>query len=74
MLPVIIIGGFRSGIFTPTEAGVVATFYALIVSLFIYRELPLKHLPKVLLAAAKLPQLLCFGCRSQCNWLLNYCC
>lgn len=53
MLPVIIIGGFRSGIFTPTEAGVVATFYALIVSLFIYRELPLKHLPKVLLAAAK---------------------
>ena len=53
MLPVIIIGGFRSGIFTPTEAGVVATFYALIVSLFIYHELPLKHLPKVLLAAAK---------------------
>lgn len=35
LLPVIIIGGFRLGIFTPTEAGAVATFYALFVSLFI---------------------------------------
>ena len=52
MLPVIIIGGFRSGMFTPTEAGAVAAFYALFVSLFIYRELKLKDLYKVILAAA----------------------
>ncbi|CAD6096308.1 2,3-diketo-L-gulonate TRAP transporter, substrate-binding periplasmic protein [Escherichia coli] len=38
-LPVIIIGGFRSGLFTPTEAGAVAAFYALFVATVIYREL-----------------------------------
>ncbi|MBF6984858.1 TRAP transporter large permease subunit [Pasteurella multocida] len=53
LLPVIIIGGFRSGIFTPTEAGAVAAFYALIVSLFIYKELKFKQLYRVILAAGK---------------------
>ena len=53
LLPVIIIGGFRAGIFTPTEAGAVATFYALIISLFVYKELKVKDLYKVLLAASK---------------------
>ena len=37
-MPVIILGGIYGGIFTPTEASVVAVFYALIVGLFIYRE------------------------------------
>ena len=53
LLPVIIIGGFRLGIFTPTEAGAVAAFYALFVSLFIYRELKISQLYKVLVASAK---------------------
>lgn len=53
LLPVIIIGGFRTGIFTPTEAGVVAAVYALFVALFIYREMKLKDLYHVLLAAAE---------------------
>lgn len=53
MLPVIIIGGFRLGIFTPTEAGAVAAFYALFISLFVYREMKLKALYNVLLASAK---------------------
>lgn len=53
MLPVIIIAGLRGGIFTPTEAAVVAAFYALIVGLFIYRELKIAQLYKVLVAAAK---------------------
>ncbi|MDU8925082.1 TRAP transporter large permease subunit [Pasteurellaceae bacterium LIM206] len=53
LLPVIIIGGFRLGIFTPTEAGAVAAFYALIVSMFVYRELKFKQLYSVFLAAAK---------------------
>lgn len=39
LLPVIIIGGLKFGIFTPTEAAVVAAAYALVVGLFIYREL-----------------------------------
>ncbi len=53
LLPVIIIGGFRTGMFTPTEAGAVAAFYALIISLFVYRELKIKDLYKVLLNAGK---------------------
>lgn len=53
LLPVIIIGGFRLGVFTPTEAGAVAAFYALFVSLFIYRELKISQLYKVLVASAK---------------------
>jgi tripartite ATP-independent transporter DctM subunit len=39
LMPVIILGGIYGGIFTPTEASVVAVFYALVVGLFVYREL-----------------------------------
>ena len=53
LLPVIIIGGFRLGVFTPTEAGAVAAFYALFVSTIIYRELKLPQLYDILLASAK---------------------
>ncbi len=53
MLPVIIIGGFRSGIFTPTEAGAVAAMYALLVALFVYREMKFRDLFEVLFAAAE---------------------
>jgi tripartite ATP-independent transporter DctM subunit len=41
MMPVIILGGIYGGVFTPTEASIVAVFYALIVSCLIYRELDL---------------------------------
>lgn len=53
LLPVIIIGGFRTGIFTPTEAGVVAAIYALLVSIFIYKELKFMQLGGVFLSATK---------------------
>lgn len=53
LLPVIIIGGFRMKVFTPTEAGAVAAVYALFVSLFIYREIKIKDLYAVFLASAK---------------------
>jgi len=52
MLPVIIIGGLRGGIFTPTEAAVVAAVYALLVSLFIYREVKLRDLLQLFINAA----------------------
>jgi tripartite ATP-independent transporter DctM subunit len=48
LTPVIIIGGMVSGIFTPTEASVGATVYALILTMFIYKEVKLKDLPKIL--------------------------
>ncbi|CAM3553826.1 TRAP transporter large permease [Cytobacillus oceanisediminis] len=60
MLPVIIIGGLRGGVFTPTEAAVVAAFYALFVGLFIYRELKLDELYQVLIASAKTTSVVMF--------------
>jgi tripartite ATP-independent transporter DctM subunit len=53
LLPGIIIGGLKFGIFTPTEAAVVAAVYALLVGLFVYRELKLSQLYACALAAAK---------------------
>jgi tripartite ATP-independent transporter DctM subunit len=44
MMPVIILGGIYGGVFTPTEAAVVAVFYALIVGMFIYKEIKFKDL------------------------------
>ncbi|MED4599422.1 TRAP transporter large permease [Paenibacillus validus] len=52
LLPVIIIGGFRSGMFTATESGVIAVIYALIIGSFVYKELNFKKLRKVLLDSA----------------------
>ena len=49
LIPVIILGGIYGGIFTPTEAGAVASVYALIVGVFVYRELGWKDMPKVFL-------------------------
>jgi len=47
LMPLIIVGGIVSGIVTPTEAGVLAVVYALIVGLVVYRELKLTDLPRI---------------------------
>jgi len=52
MTPVIILGGIFSGIFTPSEAAVVAVNYALLVSLFIYRDLKLSDVYRILIRSA----------------------
>ncbi|MDH6593554.1 tripartite ATP-independent transporter DctM subunit [Variovorax sp. TBS-050B] len=52
-LPVIIIGGMKFGIFTPTEAAVVAAVYSLLVGLFVYGELKVRDLYRLTLAAGK---------------------
>jgi TRAP-type transport system large permease protein len=52
MLPVIIVGGLRFGIFTPTEAAVVVAVYSLFVATCIYRELKLNQLYDVFVSAA----------------------
>jgi TRAP-type transport system large permease protein len=54
LMPVIILAGLRFGVFTPTEAGVVAAAYALFVGLFVYRELTPRLLYDALLAAGRL--------------------
>lgn len=47
LLPIIILGGVMTGIFTPTESAVVAVVYALILATLVYRELSIKNLVKV---------------------------
>ncbi len=47
LMTVIIIGGIIGGFFTPTEAAMVAVFYAIIIGFFVYRELKLHMLPKI---------------------------
>jgi C4-dicarboxylate transporter DctM subunit len=50
--PIIIIGGILTGIFTPTEAAVIADVYALIITLLIYKEIKLTDLPRIFLKSA----------------------
>lgn len=52
MLIVIVIGGIYGGIFTPTEAGAASAVYAFVVSFFIYKDLKLKDLYRILLDSA----------------------
>lgn len=54
LLPFVIIGGMKLGVFTPTEAAVVAAVYAFFVGMFIYGELKIAHLRPALLAALKM--------------------
>ncbi len=60
MLPIIILVGLRGGIFTATEAGVVAVVYSLIIGLFVYREMKPKDIMKAFIAAAKMSAVVMF--------------
>ena len=60
VLPVIVVVGLKFGVFTPTEAAVVAAVYALLVSTLIYRELKLSQLYGLFLAAAKTTAVIMF--------------
>ena len=60
LLLVIILGGIYGGIFTPTEAAAVAAVYAFFVAVFVYRDIGLKDVPKVLVDAARVTVMLMF--------------
>ena len=60
LLAVTIIGGMKFGIFTPTEAAVVAVVYALLVGLFVYREIKVKDLYQIILSAGKTSAIVMF--------------
>jgi tripartite ATP-independent transporter DctM subunit len=62
LMPVIIIGGMKTGVFTPTEAAVVAAFYALVVATLVHREMPMAALRGVLERAAKTTAIVMFLC------------
>jgi len=53
LAPVLILGGMRSGLFTPTEAAVVAAFYGLFVGILVYRSIDLRKLYATLVDAAE---------------------
>jgi tripartite ATP-independent transporter DctM subunit len=59
-LPVIVLVGLKMGVFTPTEAAVVAAMYALFVATVVYRELTLAQLPAVFISAAKTTSVIMF--------------
>lgn len=73
LMPLIIIGGILFGIFTPTEAAVVAVVYALVVSLFILKTLKVSDLPPILLDSAKTTAIvmLMIAAASLYGWILT---
>ena len=60
LLAITIIGGMKMGVFTPTEAAVVAVVYSLFVGLFVYREIKVKDLYQLVLNAAKTSSIVMF--------------
>lgn len=62
LMPIIIIGGMKTGLFTPTEAAVVAAFYALVISLFVHREMKLMQVYGVLVRASRTTAIVMFLC------------
>ena len=53
LAPVIILGGIYSGLVTPTEASAICCFYCLFVGIFVYKEIPIKSVPKVVYGGVK---------------------
>ena len=60
LLIIIILGGIYGGVFTPTEAAAVAAVYAFIVAIFVYRDMGMKDIPRVLVDAGRVTVMLMF--------------
>lgn len=74
LMPLIIIGGITSGVFTATESGVIAVLYAFIVGKFVYKELEFKALWNILLSTAKTTATIIFliGNAALFIWFLSF--
>jgi C4-dicarboxylate transporter DctM subunit len=73
-LPIVVLGGIYSGVFTPTEAAAVAVIYALVIELFIHRSLRLPDLTKVTLNSVLVGSALLFiiSAASTLSWYLSF--
>lgn len=60
LLIVVVMGGIYTGIFTPTEAAAMSAVYAFIVAVFVYKDMGLKDVPKVLLNSASMSAMLLY--------------
>lgn len=74
VMPLIILGGILGGVFTPTEAAVVAVVYAYLVGTFIYREIRIRDLPKIFMNAAVSTAvvMLIIATANILGWVLSY--
>ena len=72
-LIVLVLGGIYSGLFTPTEAAAVAATYAFVISVFVYKELSLTEVPRVLLRAASMSAMILYIITNAAvfSWLLT---
>ena len=73
MMPLIIVGGIWSGVFTPTESAAVAVVYGIVVSLFVYRDIQLRDLPRLLVNAFQTSAtvMLVIGATGALAWLIT---
>ena len=60
LLIVVVIGGIYTGIFTPTEAAAMSAVYAFLVAVFVYRDMNLRQIPKILLDSANMSAMLLY--------------
>jgi C4-dicarboxylate transporter DctM subunit len=60
LLLIIILGGIYGGVFTPNEAAAVAAFYGFFIAVFVYRDIGMRDVPRVLVDAAKVTVMLMF--------------
>lgn len=73
MLPVLLLGGIRFGVFTPTEGGAFAAIYAIVICLFYYRELTLRDLLRVSAISARTTAVVMIVVASACavGWFIT---
>jgi len=74
LAPLVIMGGILTGVFTATEAGIVACFYAFLISRFVYRQLAFRDLPRIFLDAAITTSMVSgiIAMAGGFGWLLQY--
>lgn len=74
LLMVIVLGGILGGIFSATEASVIAVAYAFILAVFCYREVKIRQIPKILLMSGITTAvvMLLVGCSQAMSWILTY--
>jgi len=72
LTPIIIIGGIIGGVFTPTESAVIAVFYSLFLTMFVYKEITIKDLPKIIFDSLMLSSLIMIivGTTAIFGWVL----
>src|SRR5258707_13835669 len=60
LLIVIVLGGIYAGIFTPTEAAAMSAVYAFVIAVFVYRDMTLRDVPRVLLGSANMSAMILY--------------